>query len=95
MVLDRGFGLCERKDDRRLDTMAKLPRPESNKSEASGKRTLALIDGFVEEQVRRIDGDMRKLLRDLDENAGELQRLDRAMRDLLDVALDARFSKRS
>ena len=47
---------------------------------------LALLDKFIEEDVRRIDAEIRKLHRDLDQNASELLRLDREMRDLRDSA---------
>lgn len=47
---------------------------------------LALLDKFIEEEIRRIDGDIRKLQRDLGMNASELLRLDREMRDLRDSA---------
>lgn len=47
---------------------------------------LALLDKFIEEDVRRIDGEVRKLHRDLGQNASELLRLDREMRDLRDSA---------
>jgi len=47
---------------------------------------IALIDKFIEEDIRRIDGEVRKLHRDLDQNAAELLRLDREMRDLRESA---------
>lgn len=47
---------------------------------------IALIDKFIEEDIRRIDGEARKLHRDLDQNAAELLRLDREMRDLRESA---------
>jgi len=47
---------------------------------------LALLDKFIEEDVRRIDAELRKLHRDLDQNAAELLRLDLEMRDLRDSA---------
>jgi ABC-type lipoprotein export system ATPase subunit len=43
---------------------------------------LALIDKFIDEDVRRIDGELRKLQRELDANAGELLRLDQELADL-------------
>jgi energy-coupling factor transporter ATP-binding protein EcfA2 len=49
---------------------------------------LALIDKFIEEDIRRVDAEIRKLQRDLDDNAAELLRLDRGMRDLRDTAVD-------
>lgn len=45
---------------------------------------LALLDKFIEEDVRRIDGEIRKVDRDLGQNANDLIRLDREMRDLRD-----------
>lgn len=42
---------------------------------------LALLDKFIEEDVRRIEGDLRKLQRDLEQNAGELLRLDNEIAD--------------
>jgi len=50
---------------------------------------LALIDKFVEEDIRRIEGQIRRLVRDLDQNANELRRLDHEMRDLRDTASEA------
>ncbi len=47
---------------------------------------LALLDKFIEEDVRRIDAEIRKLQRDLSQNASELLRLDRETRDLRDAA---------
>jgi hypothetical protein len=47
---------------------------------------LALLDKFIEEDVRRIDAEIRKVQRDLGQNAGELLRLDREMRDLREGA---------
>ena len=47
---------------------------------------LALIDKFIEEDVRRIDVETRKLIADVDQNASELRRLDRETRDLGDIA---------
>ncbi len=47
---------------------------------------LSLLDKFIEEDVRRIDTEIRKVHRDLGQNAGELLRLDREMRDLRDSA---------
>ena len=47
---------------------------------------LALLDKFIEEDVRRIDTELRKLQRDLDQNAGELLRLDHEMADLRENA---------
>jgi len=47
---------------------------------------IALIDKFIEEDVRRIDGEVRKIHRDLEQNAADLLRLDREMRDLRESA---------
>jgi len=49
---------------------------------------LSLLDKFIEDDVRRIEGEVRKLHRDLGQNAGELVRLDREMRDLRDSATE-------
>jgi len=46
---------------------------------------LALIDKFIEEEVRGIDGEIRKLVADVDQNANDLRRLDRETRDLGDT----------
>lgn len=46
---------------------------------------LALIDKFIEEEVRGIDAEIRKLVAEVDQNANELRRLDRETRDLGDT----------
>lgn len=43
---------------------------------------LDLLDRFVEEEIRRIDGELRKLKRELDQDASELLRLDHEISDL-------------
>jgi hypothetical protein len=47
---------------------------------------LALLDKFVDEEVRRIVSDIRKLQRDLDQNGSELLRLDHEIEDLRETA---------
>jgi ABC-type lipoprotein export system ATPase subunit len=51
---------------------------------------LALIDKFVEEDMRRLDAEIRKIERDLAQNGGELLRLDREQRELAETAADAK-----
>ncbi|MBF0181516.1 MAG: AAA family ATPase [Magnetococcales bacterium] len=50
---------------------------------------LTLIDQFEEENIRRINGDISRLLRDIEHSAGELQQLDRQIRDLAETASEA------
>ncbi|MBN1773590.1 MAG: AAA family ATPase [Deltaproteobacteria bacterium] len=52
---------------------------------------LALLDKFIEEDVRRIDADIRKIHRDLGQNAAELLRVDREMRDLRESASETQI----
>lgn len=47
---------------------------------------LALLDKFIEEDVRRIETEIKRVQRDLDQNAGELVRLDHEMTDLRENA---------
>jgi ABC-type uncharacterized transport system ATPase subunit len=49
---------------------------------------LALIDKFVEEQIRRVNGEARKLRQELDDNAVELIRLERETRELEETATE-------
>jgi hypothetical protein len=50
---------------------------------------LALLDRFVDERVRGLNAEVRKLRRDLEENASELVRLERETGELGEVAADA------
>lgn len=50
---------------------------------------LALIDKFVDEDMRELDTRHRKLVRDLEENAAELLRLGQEARDLRETAAEA------
>ncbi len=50
---------------------------------------LALIDKFIEEDLRRIDAEIQKVVRDLAQNASDLLRVSREMRDLRDGTAEA------
>ncbi|ABK45208.1 hypothetical protein Mmc1_2715 [Magnetococcus marinus MC-1] len=47
---------------------------------------LKLIDQFEEESIRRINGDISKLMRDINHSAGELLQINRQMQDLAETA---------
>jgi hypothetical protein len=49
---------------------------------------LALLDKFIEEDVRRIEGEIKKTERDLAQNASDILRLELEMRDLGESAAD-------
>ena len=50
---------------------------------------LALIDKFVDEDLRRIEGDIRKVVREMQQSGSDLVRLQAETRDLADAAMDA------
>ena len=50
---------------------------------------LTLIDQFEEENIRQINGEIGRLLRDIEHSAGELYQLDLKIRDLAETASEA------
>lgn len=50
---------------------------------------LTLIDQFEEENIRRINDDISRMLRDIGHSSGELQQLDRKIQDLAETASEA------
>jgi ABC-type lipoprotein export system ATPase subunit len=89
-VLDeRGTPMQVRLDRNLIFTADVYSQNEIEEIASNRPFQLALIDKFAEEEIRRVDDESRRVLRDLDQNGVELQRVDRAVRDLGETALEA------